>query len=68
MLRVRGSRCTAAGGATLVALASWRAGDPSLNVAAGERAHNLLGGFGATLADALLQSLGLGAGVAARWR
>ena len=64
MLRVRGVACAAAGAAVLAALASWRAGDPSLNVAAGERTHNLLGGFGAVLADGLMQSLGLGAAVA----
>src|SRR5580658_7581056 len=48
-----------AGAAVLVALASYQAGDPSLNTATAERAHNLAGPPGAIVADLLLQGFGL---------
>ncbi|HEX4079659.1 MAG TPA: DNA translocase FtsK 4TM domain-containing protein, partial [Rhizomicrobium sp.] len=47
--------------AILVALASYHAVDASLNNATGRAPGNLLGGFGATAADLLLQSLGVAA-------
>jgi S-DNA-T family DNA segregation ATPase FtsK/SpoIIIE len=47
--------------AFLVALASYSAEDSSLNNATGRTPHNLLGGFGATAADLLLQTFGLAA-------
>ena len=43
----------------LVAIASYSSGDASLNNATGQNTHNLLGGFGATAADLLLQTFGL---------
>ena len=47
--------------ATLVlALASWSAGDPSLNNAVARQPENLLGRGGAIVADELMQFLGLG--------
>jgi S-DNA-T family DNA segregation ATPase FtsK/SpoIIIE len=60
---------TIAAGGTLVllaialalALASYNPADPSLNHATSRVATNLLGAFGSTFADLLLQSLGLGA-------
>jgi len=43
----------------LLALATYRASDPSLNTATGEAARNWTGIFGASLSDLLLQSLGV---------
>ncbi len=43
----------------LVALASYNAGDPSLNTASDARAHNLAGPVGAVVADLLLQGFGV---------
>ena len=43
----------------LLALATWRPADPSLNTATGLPAHNWIGLFGAWLSDLLLQSLGI---------
>ena len=43
-----------------LALASWSASDPSFNHATGAKPLNWLGGFGATIADELIQFLGLG--------
>jgi S-DNA-T family DNA segregation ATPase FtsK/SpoIIIE len=48
----------------LGALLTYRPDDPSLNVATGERAHNLFGGPGAVFADFFMQSLGAAAPVA----
>ena len=45
--------------ALILAIASFRAEDPSLNRATDQPAMNLLGLTGATIADLLLQSLGL---------
>ena len=65
LARFRGA-CVALGGMVLlVALASWRADDPALNAASGEPARNLLGRFGANIADLVIQPLGLSAGVLA---
>jgi S-DNA-T family DNA segregation ATPase FtsK/SpoIIIE len=47
--------------ALLVALGSYSAEDSSLDTATGRISHNLLGGFGATAADLLLQTFGLAA-------
>jgi S-DNA-T family DNA segregation ATPase FtsK/SpoIIIE len=47
--------------AALVALASYNAGDASLNNATGHAVSNWLGPFGATAADILLQSFGIAA-------
>ena len=47
----------------LLALFSFHKGDPSWNTATAEAARNLLGRPGATVADMLLQTVGLGAGV-----
>ncbi len=43
-----------------LALASWQASDPSLNHATGAKPANWLGGFGAIVADELIQLLGMG--------
>ena len=43
-----------------LALASWQASDPSFNHATGTKPANWLGGFGAIVADELIQLLGLG--------
>jgi S-DNA-T family DNA segregation ATPase FtsK/SpoIIIE len=43
----------------LLALATWRPADPSLNTATSLPAHNWIGLFGAWLSDLLLQSLGI---------
>jgi DNA segregation ATPase FtsK/SpoIIIE, S-DNA-T family len=47
--------------ALIAALASYNPADPSLNHATAREPTNFLGGFGATFADLLLQSFGLGA-------
>jgi S-DNA-T family DNA segregation ATPase FtsK/SpoIIIE len=43
-----------------ISLATWSIGDPSLNRATDGAPNNLLGATGASLADVLLQMLGLG--------
>ncbi len=59
--RARGIALAIAGAFGALALASWRAGDPSLDVSTAERTRNLLGPAGANAADLLLQALGLAA-------
>ncbi|HEY0053707.1 MAG TPA: DNA translocase FtsK 4TM domain-containing protein, partial [Caulobacteraceae bacterium] len=65
MARLRGGLSAAIGLMALVAFASYSAADPSWNTAASAAPNNLLGGFGAVLADVALQTLGLGAWPAA---
>ena len=57
--RARGGLAAAAGVALAVALATWNVSDPSFNASAAAAPRNLLGAAGATLADLLLQGLGL---------
>jgi S-DNA-T family DNA segregation ATPase FtsK/SpoIIIE len=64
-LRARGGLAAALGAALIVAFATYRAADPSLNVASGDTPHNAMGGFGAVLADIGLQTFGLAAWVGA---
>jgi S-DNA-T family DNA segregation ATPase FtsK/SpoIIIE len=63
--RFRGGAVTALGLASIAALASYHPEDPSWNTASAERARNLLGDFGAKLADLDLQSFGLAAWIMA---
>ncbi len=63
--RLRGVIVATAGAMALAAFFSFYADDPSWNAASSQPARNLLGAFGAKVADAGLQSLGLGAWVAA---
>ncbi|UDF03539.1 DNA translocase FtsK [Asticcacaulis sp. AND118] len=61
MARLRGALVCLLGLSSLMAYASYRATDASWNTASAEPVHNFLGGFGATIADVGLQSLGLAA-------
>jgi S-DNA-T family DNA segregation ATPase FtsK/SpoIIIE len=63
--RFRGGLVAAMGLGLVLTLASYEATDPSFNADAAGQARNWLGGFGAGLADILMQSLGLGAWVLA---
>ena len=54
--RLRGAFVMLLGLACLFAFASYDAGDPSLNTASSQSPHNILGGFGAVIADLGLQS------------
>jgi S-DNA-T family DNA segregation ATPase FtsK/SpoIIIE len=59
--RLAGAPVVLAGGALAFALASYRAGDPSLNTVSGGAVHNLMGAAGAVIADLSIQSFGLAA-------
>src|SRR5215207_1686875 len=63
--RLRGGVLAAAGLACILSLATYNAADPSWNAAGPIGPKNLLGGFGANLADVTMQSLGLAAWAAA---
>ena len=65
--RFRGGVTAALGLGLALALATYNPGDPSLDAAAAGAATNLLGDPGATLADACLQALGLGARLDRGW-
>src|SRR6185437_17033237 len=58
--RLRGGITAAAGAGLAVAFATYNSADPSLNAAGPGAAANALGGPGAVIADAGVQSLGLG--------
>jgi S-DNA-T family DNA segregation ATPase FtsK/SpoIIIE len=63
--RLRGALLALAGGALVVAFATYNAADPSLNAATVRAPTNALGFTGAMLADLFVQSLGLAAWAAA---
>ncbi len=63
--RTRGGLVAAVGVGLAAALATWNVADPSLNASTAAAPGNALGAAGATLADALLQTLGLAGALAA---
>ena len=58
-IRLRAGLTALFGVAMLASLATYHAEDPSWNVASSESVRNLLGTWGATLADCAIQSIGL---------
>ena len=64
-LRMRGALGAVAGAVMIASFATYRAADPSLNVASGDAPRNAMGGFGAVVADVGLQSFGLSAWIGA---
>ena len=65
MARLRGAFLALFGGSCLIAFATYRPDDASWNTASHDGVHNAVGSFGATIADAVIQSLGLAAWPAA---
>jgi S-DNA-T family DNA segregation ATPase FtsK/SpoIIIE len=63
--RLRGGVIAALGVILAIAFATYNAADPSLNAAGPGVASNALGGAGAVLADVVIQSLGVAAGLLA---
>jgi S-DNA-T family DNA segregation ATPase FtsK/SpoIIIE len=63
-LRGRGAFVAVFGLLSVMALATYRAADPSWNTATGAAPENMVGNFGATLADAAMQSFGFAAWIA----
>jgi S-DNA-T family DNA segregation ATPase FtsK/SpoIIIE len=61
MARFRGAFMALLGLSGLISFLSYHADDPSLNVVTDNPVRNVLGSFGATIADMALQSLGLAA-------
>ena len=64
-VRFRGGLCAAFGASAIAAFATYNPADPSWNAAGGEPVTNLVGNFGAVVADVGLQSLGIAAWIAA---
>ena len=64
-LRLRGAFGAVLGAVLIAAFATYRAADPSFDVASADAPHNAMGGFGAIAADIGLQSFGLAAWVGA---
>ncbi len=64
-LRLRGLVVAVAGGALVVALATYDASDPSLNASSAGTVANALGWFGALAADLMVQTVGFAAFAAA---
>jgi S-DNA-T family DNA segregation ATPase FtsK/SpoIIIE len=64
-LRLRGAVWSVSGAIIMASLATYNAADPSWDVAASTAARNAMGGLGADLADAALQTLGLSAWIGA---
>ena len=65
MARMRGAFTALIGMASVVALATYHASDPSLNSVTHDAVRNALGGFGAMVSDLGIQSIGLAAWPAA---
>jgi S-DNA-T family DNA segregation ATPase FtsK/SpoIIIE len=63
--RLRGGACAAFGALCIAAFLTYHADDASWNTASAQQTRNMLGRFGANLADIGVQSLGLAAWVAA---
>ena len=59
MLRIAGLALVAAAAVIWIAMLTWSANDPSLSLTTAEPAQNLLGPFGAMIADFFFHTLGL---------